>query len=170
MSRTTFICFALTVAAASAPWAGKAQSQTAAGDVSQISPPAASAIDTDQISPRGGSAASAQQLSPRGAATAPAQQLSPRSAGAEAPVSITPRAAGRNVAAAPVQGRDRCDPAAATASSNACADILDSRAGEFDKPSDPSQTATVDTGKPASGLVDDILKNGTGTVVSLPQP
>lgn len=143
-----------------------AASPTEAG---QISAPAAS-TDAGQISTAAGSPVDGGQITGRTRSLASEPQLSPTLQKVEAPPPLSSSDQSRNTATAAIHGHDHCDPAAGP-SSNApdCARILDNRADEFAN-TEPAGPAPVDTDKSQTGLVDDIVNGGTGTVVTLPPP
>ena len=121
---------------------------------------AGDAADTDQIT-----------TSMHGAATVGEGQLSERSRDVTAPLSGLTPTDGRSTSIAGVDGRDRCEGnSSSPAVTEACAHILDSRAADFPGPDRSGPAATFDPDKDASGLVDDVVNGGTGTVVTLPSP
>jgi hypothetical protein len=76
---------------------------------------------------------------------------------------------GRNPSVAAVDGHDRCDPTAGTSADQAaCAHILDQRANEFSNGAAAPPPTQVPTDASSSGLVNDVVTGGTGTVVPLP--
>jgi hypothetical protein len=134
---------------------------------SQIS----SGTDTDQISsPAGGAGVTAGQIGgpSRGAAIAPSQLTRPLPR-ADAPSPLSAPGQGRNTSIAAVKGHDRCDPAGgASANQPECARIIDNRANEFAAPAQEQSQPAVHPDATSSGLVNDILNGGTGSVVVLP--
>jgi len=130
----------------------------------------ASSTDAGQISSGDASSVGASQISTPTATTSAPPQVSSSKLNASAPPALSNVGQGRNAAVAPIKGHDRCDAAAGgSAAQPECANILDNRSDDF---TNTSQTAAVPqtppTDKTSSGLVDDVVNGGTGTVVPLP--
>jgi hypothetical protein len=137
----------------------------------QAAGPDSSQIDTGQIvaARRAADVSAGQIIQPSQASAISASQLTRSLPRADAPAPLSTPAQGRNTSITAVKGHDRCDPAWTAGASKAdCARIIDNRAGEF-APSAPDQSEPiVHPAGTSSGLVDDILNGGTGSIVVLP--
>lgn len=129
-----------------------------------------SATDAGQISvPARAGDLNAGQISASPSAPTGARQLTKAPPNVDAPAPLSTASQGRNTSIAAVKGHDRCDATPGRpAQRPECARIIENRVEEFSAPAPDQTAAKVDPDATASGLVNDIVNGGTGTVVTLP--